>query len=117
MNPLEFISWYHVLVLHVAALLRLLVAFSFVNDKLQQEKRNFVWQVYFADKWDNWAVHYVSMWALLLILPSIVHMGGAWIAELREIKDNVHANMIATAAVGFLGYDAVKKIMDKFKSK
>lgn len=117
MNPLEFIYWYHILVLHVAALLRLLVAFSFVNDKLQKEKKNFVWQIYFSDRWDNWAVHYVSMWALLLILPSIVHMCGAWIPVLQDVKDNVHANMIATAAIGFFGYDAVKWFMNKFKSK
>jgi hypothetical protein len=117
MNPLDFINWYHILVLHLAAILRLLVAYNYVDTKLKAKKENFVWQLYFKDRWDNWLTHYVSMWMLLLVLPPLIELSGDWIPQLKEFKTNPSLNILATGAVGFLGYDAVKWIFNKFKSK
>lgn len=115
MNPLEFITGYHILALHLAALLRLLVAYDHVSRKLKKDKKNFVWQIYFGDRWDNWLAHIISMWLLLMTLPSLVELSGEWIPVMKEVKDNPSINMLATGAVGFFGYDGVKWLIGKFR--
>lgn len=117
MHPLDFITWYHVLILHIAAILRLLVAYDYVNGQLKEKKENFVWSIYFSDRWDNWLAHYISMWLGLLVLPSLVEVAGEWIPLLKKMQSSEAINIIATCVLGFFGYDALKWIFDKFKPK
>lgn len=106
---------YHVLVLHLAAFVKLLAEFSAIDSKLKKKKENFVWQIYFRDKWDNWLLHYASMWTLLFILPPLVDLAGEWIPILKEVKETDLLSMLGTAAIGYFGYDGVKWILTKFK--
>src|ERR1700741_307646 len=102
---IDHITFYHVWVLHLAALLKLLVIYGNIELQLKAEKKNFVWQIYFKDNWDNWAMHYVSMWLLLITLPALVDMGGEWIPSLKSVKENTSLNTLGTVAIGFFGYD------------
>lgn len=115
MNPFDYITIYHIILLHLACLVRLLVAYGNEEMKLKKEKKMFVWSEYFKDRWDNWALHYVSMWALIMILPPLVDLSGEWIPQLKEVKDDTSMNMLGTFGIGFFGYDAVKWILKKFK--
>jgi hypothetical protein len=114
---MHYITWYHVLVLHVAALLKMLVIYMQQENLLKLEGKTFSLNEYFKDRWDNWAVHYVSMWLLLLVLPPLVDISGEFIPALKDVKDSPSVNILATAVVGYFGFDAVSFILEKFKTK
>jgi hypothetical protein len=111
------ITLFHVLVLHMAALLKFLVVYSKEEKKLKEEDKAFSFNHYFSDRWDNWAVHYISMWCIVLVVPGLVEGAGQWWPLLKEIKGNTAINIPLTFAAGFFGYNMIEFIMDKLKSK
>lgn len=117
MDHLIFITAYHVLVLHITALLRFMLAFSQEDTRLKKEGSKFSFKEYFSDQWDNWAVHYLSMWSLMLILPNLIELGGEQFPILKSVKDSTTLTMLGTFAIGFFGFDAVQWGLDKFKGK
>jgi hypothetical protein len=127
-NPFNFIDWQHILILWLAAFLRLLRAYSVESDLLKAEKKNFVWQIYFADRWDNWLMHVISMILGLLLLPGLVNALGQtqfmmeYVPMMKDIKDIAVLNLFFTSILGYAGYDAVdfvrekiEKLKEKFK--
>jgi uncharacterized membrane protein len=117
MENLIYITPYHVLILHLFALLKFMWIFSQEDSRLKKEGQKFSFKDYFSDQWDNWAVHYLSMWALMLILPNLVEFSGDWIPAMKSVKDSTSLTTLGTATVGFFGFDAVQYILDKFKTK
>jgi hypothetical protein len=113
MNPFDYIDGLHLVILHLAAMLRLLRAYDYVKKDLSKQKIAFQWSIYWGDRWENWAMHFIAMWIGVLMLPILVDMGGEWIPFLKDIKDNAGANLIITAILGFAGYDGVRFVMDK----
>lgn len=112
-----YFTAFHILVLHLAALLRFLVAYMHEDAKEKKEGRKFSSKEYFSDRWDNWTVHYVAMWILMLVLPNIMEVGGELWPWLKTVKDNEALTMLGTVIIGFLGYDFFKLVLDKFKNK
>lgn len=116
MENLIAITPYYIFVLHLFALLRFAWAFSTEDSRLKKEGKRFSHKDYFSDQWDNWAVHYISMWALMVILPNLIEAGGDWFPALKSVKSSTSITSLATACVGYFGFDAVQFILDKFKN-
>jgi hypothetical protein len=114
---MEYLSWYHFLVLHVAVLLRLLVLYMQMEGEFKKETKILSFNIFVSDKWDNMAAHYVSAWLLILILPPLIDLSGELAPFMKEIKNLPSVNVLATATVGYLGYDLAMSILDKVKSK
>jgi hypothetical protein len=113
MKPFEYIDGIHLLVLHLAAVLRLLRAYDFVKKDLLKQGKVFQWSVYWGDRWENWLMHFIAMWIGVLMLPTLVDACGEWIPFLKDIKSNYGVSMMMTGILGFAGYDGVRFIMDK----
>jgi hypothetical protein len=115
MENLIYITPYHVLILHLFALLKFMWIFSRTDATLKKDGKRFSFKDYFDNEWDDWAVHYLAMWGLMLILPNLVEFSGDWIPALKSVKDSTSLTSIGTAVVGFFGFDAVQFILDKYK--
>lgn len=113
MKPFEYIDGIHLLVLHLAAFLRLLRAYDFVKKDLAKTQQVFKWKIYWADRWENWCMHYIAMWLGVLMLPTLVDSCGDWVPFLKDIKSNYGVAMMMTSILGFAGYDCVRFFMDK----
>jgi hypothetical protein len=102
------------LVLHLSALLRLLRAYDYVRKQVKKEGKKFEWNIYWSDRWDNWLMHFISMWIGVLLMPYIHEIVAQLdVPYLKDIKDNDAFNAIFASVFGYAGYDLVSFAINK----
>jgi hypothetical protein len=117
MELFAFIDWPHIMVLILAALLRMFRALDVVKNDLKKTKEKFEFSIYWGDRWENWGMHIIVMILGIMFLPALVDMAGEFVPYLTLIKDVYFLGLFITAILGFAGYDAASWFIERFKKK